>query len=143
MERYIAICHPLISHKISNLSRAVKIIIFIWIISFLCALPYPVHTEVFYFLNDATGRPIPDSLSCNIPSKWQIRMTYMFQLSTFLFFIIPMTLITVLYILIAITLRRTALTRAASEDSNTGHGNDSLTLSRRAVLRMLGTSLQY
>lgn len=136
VERYVAICHPLKSHKLTDLGLTIKIIIGIWIFSLLCAIPYPIHTRIFYYVNyPETNTPIPDSLSCNIPPQWQARMGIMFQVSSFLFFIIPMTLITVLYILIAVTLRRTTLNRAGSEDSTRGNGTSSHSI--KVVLRML------
>lgn len=135
VERYIAICHPLMSHKIADLRRSVLIIIGIWTVSFLIALPYPVHTRtLFYEHSPTTGKPLHDSLVCTIPPEWIFEMTVMFQISTFLFFIVPMTAIIILYVLIAITLRRTALNRANSEESTGGHHSSHT----RRVVRMLG-----
>lgn len=135
VERYIAICHPLMSHKIADLRRSVIIIICIWTISFIIALPYPIHTRtLFYEYSPTTGKPLQQSLVCNIPPQWISEMTIMFQISTFLFFIVPMTAIIILYVLIAITLRRTALNRANSEESTGGHHSSHT----RRVVRMLG-----
>ena len=135
IERYIAICFPLKSHKMTDLRRSAKIIIVIWVFSAICALPYPIHTRTFYYLtNPQSNTPIKDSYMCNIPPEWHIRMSYMFQISTFIFFVLPMTVITVLYIMIAITLKRTSLIRANSEDSTTGHNHSH---SMKSVLRML------
>lgn len=39
VERYVAICHPLRSHKLSQLSRVIRIIISIWIVALALALP--------------------------------------------------------------------------------------------------------
>lgn len=138
VERYIAICHPLKAHKFANLSRSIKIIIAIWIIALACALPYPIHTELFYYIHN-NGTPVEDSLVCNIPNEYLETMTYVFQLSTFLFFVFPMTVIIVLYIMIALTLRKAALQRVASNESHNGFGQTLPSAqSRKAVLRMLG-----
>jgi hypothetical protein len=64
-------------------------------------------------------------------------MTIMFQISTFLFFIVPMTAIIILYMLIAINLRTSALNRANSEESTGGHHSSH----SRRVVRMLGEFL--
>ncbi|KAK3097445.1 hypothetical protein FSP39_009697 [Pinctada imbricata] len=135
IERYIAICFPLISHRMTDLRRSAKIIVFIWVFAAICAIPYPIHTRTFYFItNPYTKEPIKDSYMCNIPREWHSWMKYMFQISTFIFFVLPMTLITVLYILIAVTLHRTSLIRANSEDSSKGgHPSHSM----KSVLRML------
>lgn len=135
VERYIAICHPLMSHKIADLRRSIRIIVGIWTVSFLIALPYPIHTRTMFYANSpSTGKPLQESLVCNIPPKWIFEMTIMFQISTFLFFIVPMTAIIILYMLIAITLRRSALNRANSEESSGGHHSSH----SRRVVRMLG-----
>lgn len=139
IERYIAICHPLKAQKIADLSRTIKIIICIWILAFLCALPYPIHTRQFYFLtNPVTNEPVLESLQCNIPFQWLDSMRYMFQVSTFVFFVTPMSIITVLYILIAVSLRRSALKRDVSDDSYHTHARCRMGQPRRAILRMLG-----
>ena len=67
LERYVAICHPLRAQAMSSLHRAVKTIVFIWIVSAAAALPYPIHTRSFYYINHpGTHEPIADSLICNI-----------------------------------------------------------------------------
>lgn len=139
VERYIAICHPITGQKVTRQSRAFKCIICIWIISACCALPYPFHTRTFYYLNDPrTNLPITDTLLCNIPVEWHKRMIVMFQVSTFAFFFLPMTVITIMYILIGIRLRRTEV------DTSMGiqyKGALSTTArARKAVLKMLGTN---
>ncbi|XP_048771085.1 pyrokinin-1 receptor-like [Ostrea edulis] len=136
VERYIAICHPITGQKVTRQSRAFKCIICIWIISACCAMPYPFHTRTFYYLNDPrTNLPIKDTLLCNIPIEWHGRMIAMFQVSTFAFFFLPMTIITIMYILIGIRLRRTEV------DTTMGvqyKGALSTTArARKAVLKML------
>lgn len=136
VERYVAICHPLKAHKLADLRRSVKIIVLIWTFSLLCALPFPIHTQSFYYITNPNNRlPILDSLQCNIPPKWHHRMRVMFQISTFIFFVLPMTVITVLYILISVTLRKTTLNRAGSEESTRGHNHNAHSM--KVVLRML------
>jgi len=84
VERYIAICHPLRAHAMSTLPRAARTIIGVWLAACVTALPYPLHTRTFYYLDDPTqpGRHLVDSLTCNIPMRWQPRMRYFFQAST-------------------------------------------------------------
>ncbi|XP_052808136.1 pyrokinin-1 receptor-like [Mya arenaria] len=149
IERYIAICKPLESHKIVAFSRCVKIIIAIWIISLCCALPYPIHTDVFYYVSDSNGTPILDSLQCNIPHQYSERMRHVFQLSTFVFFVFPLTVIIVLYSLIGLTLRRAEMRRETTEqchqsgsrsssNRNQAHRERGPTfIARRSVLKVL------
>ncbi|VDI37170.1 neuromedin U receptor 1 [Mytilus galloprovincialis] len=136
IERYIAICHPIIGQRVSRQSRAIKCIVIIWIISGLVALPYPIHTRTFYYLKDPrNNRPLPDTLVCNIPIKWHERMIVMFQVSTFAFFFLPMTVITVMYILIGLRLRKTEI-GSTKGPINAGTKNTA-TRARKAVLKML------
>lgn len=83
VERYMAICHPLRAHAMSTLPRAARTIIGVWLAACVAALPYPLHTRTFYYLDDPSrpGRPLTDSLTCNIPIRWQPRMRYFFQAS--------------------------------------------------------------
>lgn len=39
IERYVAICHPLWAHTMSQLPRAITSIVIIWILSAICAIP--------------------------------------------------------------------------------------------------------
>ena len=48
MERYLAICHPLYQYAMAGFKRAVKIIILVWTVSFLSALPYAFFTKLNY-----------------------------------------------------------------------------------------------
>lgn len=127
VERYVAICHPIKAQTLSNLSRAMKTVIVIWILSCTFALPYPIHTRVFPYVT-INGTGIPDSLQCNIPFEWQTGMTYAFQISTFLFFVFPMAVISVMYGIIGYKLRRSQLESK----------HKSKTRARKAVVRMLG-----
>lgn len=124
-----------------------KIIISIWIISLLVALPYAIHTRIYHAVTaPETNSPVPNSLICNIPfSDLNGFMYYMFQVSTFLFFVGPVTIIIILYILIGIALRRSPLARGASDERNyvTMKGPSSVSQQpRRVIIRMLGESLE-
>jgi len=81
VERYMAICHPLRAHSMSTPPRAARTIVGVWVAACVTALPYPLHTRMFYYLDDPTrpGRQLEDSLICNIPTYWQSRMRYCFQ----------------------------------------------------------------
>ena len=132
-ERYIAICYPIKSQTLSNLSRAVKIIVVIWIIAALFALPYPIRTRTFYYVIH-NGAHIEESLLCNIPSDWLPEMKYVFQLSTFVFFILPMAIISVMYILIGRSLSKSNFSSSGQVHTNYA----TKAKARTAVIKMLG-----
>ncbi|XP_022654818.1 pyrokinin-1 receptor-like [Varroa jacobsoni] len=93
MERYVAICHPLRAHRVSTLERAVKTILIVWIAAATSA--YPIVAQ--YGLNE-------DGI-CTVVNNF---LPNMFLISTVLFFIMPLTVIVVLYVLIGLQLRRSA-----------------------------------
>ncbi|KAL8581699.1 hypothetical protein ACOMHN_043117 [Nucella lapillus] len=136
MERYLAICHPIRVQRACSRSRAVKCICIIWFLAAACALPYPIHTRLFYFVQDPRdGKPVADSLLCSIPVKWHERMRYVFQISTFVFFVLPMAVITVMYVMIGMKLRRKEI--ASSIMAHSHSAKTAAARARRAVLRML------
>jgi hypothetical protein len=99
LERYVAICHPMRFQTFSKLSRSIKVIITVWIVGFCCAVPYALYGQIFYTVFDPnTHEPLEDSLVCNIPYELQNKMRYMFQVSAFVFFLLPMTIILVMYL---------------------------------------------
>lgn len=48
VERYLAICHPLRAHTMSQLPRAIKAIVLIWIVAALCAVPLAAQLGIIY-----------------------------------------------------------------------------------------------
>ncbi|CAF2046721.1 unnamed protein product [Rotaria magnacalcarata] len=108
VERYLAICFPIISQKVlGGLSRALKMIMIVWFLSFLLAVPYTFTAGVFVSVTNEIHNQtvqILDSRICAIrPDYWEPMLYYM-AVTTFLVFVIPIFVITVLYILMGITL---------------------------------------
>ncbi|KYN38172.1 Neuropeptides capa receptor [Trachymyrmex septentrionalis] len=126
VERYVAICHPFLSQTLSNLSRAIKLILIIWLVALLFALPQALQFGVVRH-NDH-----PDMVMCTVK---RIIVSHSFELSTFLFFVIPMCLITFLYVLIGLKLRKSNMTvPGRTESRNCRHYPER---SSRRVLKML------
>lgn len=116
IERYVAICHPFLSHTMSKLSRAIKFVMAIWFIAMCLAIPQAMSFGIIY----ASNEQFPNDHSvCSI--KRDI-IPHAFEISAVVFFIAPMSLITVLYILIGIQLRRTAL-RGGAPTRNGPHSS--------------------
>lgn len=97
VERYVAICHPFLSRTMSKLSRAIRYIFVIWVISITLAVPQAMQ----FGIDDQMGFD-----QCLI--KHEI-IQHSFELSSILFFFTPMILITVLYFLIGMKLRSSTL----------------------------------
>ncbi|KAK9302921.1 hypothetical protein QLX08_005193 [Tetragonisca angustula] len=138
VERYVAICHPFISHTMSKLSRAVKFVIVIWLMALCLAVPQAIQFGVIYEYSN--GSAILDSARCAM--KWTL-IEHAFEISTMLFFVLPMTIIIVLYILIAVKLRRSRLLTATVKRKNLPAGPNHCDTGRvksaaqRNVIRML------
>ncbi|XP_055716017.1 neurotensin receptor type 1-like [Phlebotomus papatasi] len=91
VERYMAICHPFLSHTMSKLSRAIKFILAIWVISMCMAVPQ------IWNLGFIEGE------YCTLRKE---AYKHVFLISTVLVFAFPMVVITVLYVLIGLQLRK-------------------------------------
>lgn len=132
IERYLAICHPMTQQVLNHPSRAVKLILVQWLIAVLCALPFAIYTRTFYIVHrPVSGEPIEESLMCNVPDEHRTLMTYFFQISTFVFFVYPMTVILIMYILIGLKLSK-------SNPVSIDRGNMAVVQARKAVIKMLG-----
>lgn len=94
VERYVAICHPFLTQAISKLSRAIRIIVLIWFLSILTAIPQALQFGIVL---------IQGVEKCAVI---RIIIQHSFQLSTYIFFFAPMSIIFVLYLLIGINLYR-------------------------------------
>ncbi|GJQ87440.1 putative serpentine type 7TM GPCR chemoreceptor Srsx [Trypoxylus dichotomus] len=91
IERYLAVCHPFLVYKISKLSRTVKIIIVFWVIAFCLALPKAFYTPCFGNIDGF--EPVIDAYKIHL------------ELLIFVTYIVSMSIIIVLYVLIALRLK--------------------------------------
>lgn len=114
------------------------------------------HTNPCCQVMDEKHRPYPGSDQCSVKS---LLYTYIFEIATMVFFVVPICIITVLYILIGIRLRASSKgqprqrhikfggrsSRGDTPSKPTGEGRHHLSMSirrqnasRRAVIKMLG-----
>jgi hypothetical protein len=99
-ERWLHICHPMYAKKFSNsFSRAIKIILFIWIVSGLSAVPFASTSGVYNAIQE-----YPESKICYTLPQYTEHIKGILKLSVTLFFLVPMTLMSVMYIHIGIQL---------------------------------------
>ncbi|KAG8196105.1 hypothetical protein JTE90_007841 [Oedothorax gibbosus] len=111
LERYFAICHPLKTHTMSKLSRAIYMIIGVWIFSCLSAIHVALQVGIVY--QEYKKEIILDSAECLLKNPLQ----HAFLSSTVAFFIVPMVIISVLYALIGVQLRESgSLNNQCSEN---------------------------
>lgn len=138
VERYVAICHPFLSHTMSKLSRAVRLIGVVWLCSIAMAVPQALQFGVVTIAGVA---------QCDVT---RIIIAHSFEVSTFVFFVGPMTLITVLYVLIGLKLRSASLLMPRASGSTLQRRTTPNSTQRqqtsqgtKRVLKMLGMFFFY
>jgi len=132
----------------------------VWVAAAVTAAPYPFFTRTYFYLSDPRdGRPLLDSLICTVPPEWLSDARVLLQLSTFVLFVFPMTLIIVFYVLIGLAVQRSVQAPpesgagATSSDSTSacarrhssatrlsqiGRNASRISQSRKNVIEMLG-----
>ncbi|XP_071439458.1 pyrokinin-1 receptor-like [Hetaerina americana] len=96
VERYMAICHPFYSRTPSKLSRATRLILVVWLVALVFAIPSAAQVGVVVKENS-------DYSTCTIKLS---SYAHYFCFLSVIFFLIPMNIIVVLYALIGLRLRR-------------------------------------
>ncbi|XP_007460379.1 PREDICTED: neuromedin-U receptor 2-like [Lipotes vexillifer] len=104
VERYVAILHPFRAKLESTRRRALRILGLVWGFSVLFSLPNTsIHgIELCYF---PSGSFVPGSATCTIIKPMWI-YSFITQVTSFLFYILPMTVISVLYYLMGLELKK-------------------------------------
>ncbi|XP_026145810.1 thyrotropin-releasing hormone receptor-like [Carassius auratus] len=116
IERYIAICHPIKAQFLCTLSRAKKIILGVWVFTSL-------YCVMWFYLSDIQQVLYKDVtiITCAYKVSRNLYLPiYFFDFG--IFFVLPLTLATVLYGLIARILFLNPLPSDTKEDKN-GHYN--------------------
>lgn len=133
LERYLAICHPLQSYRMSGLRRAVRIIAVLWVISFVAALPFAVLSTVHLLeWPIGSGKLAPESAFCAMLESYMVCET-----SSLLFFLLPMLVMIVIYGRIGCKIRSRGRHSLGRRVEGAVHGETRHTQSRKAIIRML------
>ncbi|CAM9439053.1 neuromedin-U receptor 2-like [Lampetra fluviatilis] len=141
LERYVAVVHPLRARSSSTRRRAVRVIAALWLLSGLLSLPNTLtHDLNFLVLPD--GSPLDESAVCTVVHFWPYK--YIVAVTAFLFYVLPMALISVLYCLMGLELREEKLCygerRPQQTDQPGSAGDNRLSVQRpprRTVTKML------
>lgn len=130
VERYIAVVHPLRAKYVVTRTHAKKVILTVWGVSMLCAVPNTsLHGVAILHRpsispdgNGLVDVAIPDSAICMlVKPRWIYNLTI--QITTLLFFGLPMLTISALYMLIGLQLKREKLHQTL--EAKSGFGQDS------------------
>ncbi|KAG8445026.1 hypothetical protein GDO86_009968, partial [Hymenochirus boettgeri] len=104
VERYIAVVHPLRAKYVVTRNHAKRVIITVWVISILCSIPNTSLAGIFYLHVMGLGT-VADSATCNVVKpRWIYNL--IIQITTIIFFFLPMGTISVLYLLIGLQLKK-------------------------------------
>lgn len=129
VERYIAVVHPLRAKYIVTCTHAKRVILSVWSVSMLCAVPNTSLHGIFT-LPPPKGRGVghvANSATCMlVKPRWMYNL--IIQITTLLFFVLPMLTISVLYLLIGIQLKREKMLQVL--DAKASLGQDSYSNAR-------------
>lgn len=107
VERYVAVVHPLRAKYVVTRTHARRVILCVWGVSVVCALPNTSLHGIFT-LPRPRGRGqgrLPGSDTCMlVKPRWMYNLTI--QITTLIFFLLPMLTLSVLYLLIGLRLRQ-------------------------------------
>uniref|UniRef100_A0A8D0GRA5 Thyrotropin-releasing hormone receptor n=1 Tax=Sphenodon punctatus TaxID=8508 RepID=A0A8D0GRA5_SPHPU len=112
VERYIAICHPMRAHTMCTVSRAKRIIAFVWILT-------SVYCMLWFFLVDINVNK-NRQLECGYRVSRNLYLP-VYLLDFALFFVTPLLLATVLYGLIGRALFLSSVSHQAKGSKAAGH----------------------
>ena len=130
IERYLAICHPFWHRLVSSKTRAIRLVIAVWLVSLIFsgfALPYNSITICVVSVNQEIIKSIP---YCEFYCSW---CAFALYLTDVLQFIIALIINIIMYVLVVIKLTKKTL---PSED-NTNHLTEAHNKTRNAVAKML------
>ncbi|NXL88707.1 NMUR1 protein, partial [Alectura lathami] len=139
VERYIAVVHPLKAKYVVTRNHAKKVIITIWVASVICSIPNTSLHGLQPLYVPGRGR-VPDSEICTLVKP---RLTYnlIIQVTTIVFFFLPMATISILYLLIGLQLKKEKMLEAlgakSSGDSDYHSARGQKKVKRRQVTKML------
>ncbi|XP_041965589.1 neuromedin-U receptor 1 [Alosa sapidissima] len=124
-ERYLAVVHPLSVKHIATKTHAKRVILALWGLSVICALPNTSLHGIKY-LPPRFGQQFPESAICGVVKPAWI-YNLLVQVTALVFFMLPMISMGVLYLLIGLQLyREKALIQQVTEVSlETNLGKDS------------------
>uniref|UniRef100_UPI00398EBD69 neuromedin-U receptor 1 n=1 Tax=Pristiophorus japonicus TaxID=55135 RepID=UPI00398EBD69 len=119
VERYIAVVHPLKAKFVVTRTHAKRVILAVWVISICSAIPN-TSLHGIYYLSTPFGEHIEESAICVLlKPAWTYNL--IIQITTVLFFFAPMIIMSILYLLIGLQLKRE---KAFSEfKPGVGNGN--------------------
>ncbi|KAL0134802.1 hypothetical protein PUN28_001520 [Cardiocondyla obscurior] len=141
VQRYLAICHPLHVYSISSLERSTRIIVAVWLIAMVAAIPFAIYTKVnFVEYPPESGNYSADSAICGmlLPDMPKFPL---YELSCIVFFLIPMFIIFVLYTRMGLQIKSRTKKALGPIENAFVHGAHRQ--SRKSIVRMLSVVIMF
>uniref|UniRef100_UPI0037E75C44 neuromedin-U receptor 1-like n=1 Tax=Semicossyphus pulcher TaxID=241346 RepID=UPI0037E75C44 len=130
VERYVAVVHPLKVKHMTTRAHVKRVIFMLWVLSMVCAVPN-TSLQGIEELQPLFGRTFPQSAVCKVVKPpWMYNLIIL--ISTLVFFLLPMLIISILYLLIGLQLHRDKVMTVV--DSRCSFGPESLSKSHKQRL---------
>ncbi|XP_035527015.1 neuromedin-U receptor 1-like [Morone saxatilis] len=130
VERYVAVVHPLKVKHMTTRAHVKRVIFMLWVLSMLCAVPN-TSLHGIAVLPPKFGRQFPRSAICNVVKPIWI-YNRIILISTLAFFLLPMLIISILYLLIGLRLHSERVMTVV--DTRCSFGPESLSRSHKQKL---------
>ncbi|KAI5101203.1 neuromedin-U receptor 1 [Silurus meridionalis] len=144
VERYFAVVHPLRAKCVVTRAHAKRVIISVWIASVICALPNASLHGIFTLpkpRGQGEGRELSSATCTLVKPRWIYNL--IIQISTLIFFILPMMTISTLYLLIGVQLKREKILQAKAEHEISGPRKVSLRIRQPQARRQQVTKMLF
>ncbi|XP_062903355.1 neuromedin-U receptor 1 [Mobula hypostoma] len=134
-ERYIAVVHPFKAKYIVTRTHVKRVIIALWVLSVCLAVPNTSLHGIQY-LKTPSGELIEESALCMLLKPiWVYNV--IIQITTVLFYFIPMITLSVLYLLIGLQLRREKAFSGVKPSSTNGNNQTGRNRQEKAKNRQI------
>ncbi|XP_034989377.1 neuromedin-U receptor 1 isoform X2 [Zootoca vivipara] len=141
VERYIAVVHPLKAKYVVTKNHAKRVIVTVWVLSIVCSIPNTSLHGIQTLRVPARG-VVPDSATCTLV-KSRLMYNLIIQVTTIIFFFVPMGVISVLYLLIGLQLRKEKMLEALEAKSASNCDYHSVRLQQKKVRRRQVTNMLF
>ncbi|KAJ7324662.1 hypothetical protein JRQ81_017682 [Phrynocephalus forsythii] len=141
VERYIAVVHPLRAKYVVTKNHAKKVILTVWVLSVVCSIPNTSLHGIQILYVPCWG-VVPDSATCTLVKP---RLTYnlIIQVTTIVFFFLPMGIISILYLLIGLQLRKEKMLEALEAKSGNSYNYHNVRLQQKKARRRQVTNMLF
>ncbi|XP_053160650.1 neuromedin-U receptor 1 [Hemicordylus capensis] len=141
VERYIAVVHPLKAKYVVTKNHAKRVILAVWALSVVCSIPNTSLHGIQTLYVPYWG-VVPDSATCTlVKPRWMYNLVI--QVTTIVFFFVPMGVISVLYLLIGLQLRKEKMLEALEAKAGSSCDYHNIRLQQKKIRRRQVTNMLF